>query len=155
MAADILPRQRLAVKKRAEGCGCGLREGGERGWGGVEQPEKHHASGDERQGEPGAEDRACAPVRNTATAAGSPCMAHPHALERGQVYRVPRPLHASELLLPLKQSNVVHRLTLGVRALRRDGHCLPVLRDDPSEGLNHLGALLVGAYCRPCVDSLE
>src|SRR6266852_5281868 len=58
-------------------------------------------------------------------------------------------------LLLLEQSDVVYGLTLGVLAFRSHSHCLPVLGDDSSEDLGHRAALLVSAFCRPCVDSLE
>jgi hypothetical protein len=66
-----------------------------------------------------------------------------------------RRLHASPVLLLFEDSDVVHGLTLSVRAFCRDGHRLPVLGDDPCQGLNHRIPLLVSAYRGPCVDSLE
>src|SRR5437773_8265104 len=78
----------------------------------------------------------------------------PFSLRQRQVPR-PGATPYSFFLLLLKHSDVVHCLTLGVRALRRDGHRLPVLRDDPREDLNNLVALLVSAFRCPCIDALE
>ena len=58
------------------------------------------------------------------------------------------------ILLLVEDDDVVHCLTLGVRALRRHGHGLPVLRNDPSEGRSNFVTLLVSAVCRTCVDAL-
>ncbi len=63
--------------------------------------------------------------------------------------------HVAFVLLLVEHDDVVHGLTLSVRALRRDGHGLSVLRHHTREGLGHLAALLVRAFGRSCVDSLE
>src|SRR5206468_7508354 len=55
------------------------------------------------------------------------------------------PARIAVVLLLVEHHDVVHLLTLGVRAFHRDRHRLPVLRDDPSEGLSDLPALLVRA----------
>src|SRR5205823_1817931 len=71
------------------------------------------------------------------------------------ILRRDTPARIAVVLLLVEHHDVVHLLTLGVRAFHRDRHRLPVLRDDPSEGLSDLPALLVRAVCRPRVDSLE
>src|SRR5205814_1946853 len=70
----------------------------------------------------------------------------PRLFARG---RLPPPL------LLLEDDDVVDGLALGVRALRRDGHRLAVLRDDTLERHDGLAVLLVGALGRPRVDALE